>query len=521
MRFGARRQSTLSRLVKGASMLSRRDARSWPGILGIVFSVAAAGCAGTGLVTGKQEPTAKGGQSETDATTTYAGGTHRIVVAYNDETGTESTIQYGQTTRKVLHGASLMGWSYSEDNGTSWKYGGKLTPPTGWAVLWGDPAMTTSRAHYAWSYMSNLAFPDAKFPSEGVDGYVYSAVGGACIARSTDGGVHFQIFQCVSNTDPIPGKPDSSKGHFYDGGSMAPGPQGEIFAAFIDIDSSQVDVWRSPDGSQPFVRLPPAFPSFYAGSHPRIRVGSDGTLFVMTIVKQQTNSVTPYLLAINRFRNGAWESPRLPVSFVEAYPDVTMNTSLLGAPLTVRTGPQYSFDLGTPSIDRDDSLRFMFTQRNGSGWLFVRGGICDLKSCGWFEGWTYGASQVTGKDGQRLDVFNPNVSAFPGFIGIGPRWQGAMMTRYGNATSTLNVTRGTLGYVNGTPFTIPVDILRDTPVCSDLRGYWGDYDGFLPVQVDGDNVRFMRFATDSTLGCTRRWQFLGANQHVRAVDYWF
>jgi len=490
------------------------------GFLG-ALAVATTGCAGAGLVTGREGPTAAAGQAETDATTTYSGGVHRIVVAYNDETGTESTIQYGQTTRKVLRGASLMGWSYSDDDGATWKYGGKVAPPKGWAVLWGDPAMTTSRAHYQWSYMSSLAFPDAKFPAGGVDGYVYDAVGGACIARSTDGGVNFQIFQCLSNTDPIAGRPESSKGHFYDGGSLAAGPGGEIYAAFVDVDASQVDVWRSPDGNQPFIRLPGPFLNYYAGSHPRLRVGYDGTLFVMAIVKQSGQSA-PYLLALNHLRNGAWDVPTFAASFVEAYPEVDFNSSVLGAPLKMRTGPQFSFDLGASSVDRDDSLRFMYTQKNNRGWLFVRGGICDynLKSCGWYEGWTFGAAQAGERD-QRLDVFNPNVAAFPGFIGIGPRWQGTTMSRYGNTTTTVNVARGTLGYVNGMPFMIPVDIVRDSAVCSDLRGYWGDYDGFLYVKVNGDSVRFMRFVTDSSLGCTRRWTFVGGSQHVRAVDYWY
>jgi hypothetical protein len=169
----------------------------------------------------------------------------------------------------------------------------------------------------------------------------------------------------------------------------------------------------------------------------------------------------------------------------------------------------------------------MITEKNDRGWLFVRGGICDydLRSCGWYEGWTFGVSRTTGRDTQRLDVFNPNVAAFPGFLfGVAPRWQGSMLTRYGNSTSTVSLTRGTLGYLSGTsftPFTIPVDIAQNVPVCSDLRGYWGDYDGFLSVQVDNDNVRFMRFMTDSSAGCSRRWQFVGEQQHVRAVDYWY
>ena len=114
------------------------------------------------------------------------------------------------------------------------------------------------------------------------------------------------------------------------------------------------------------------------------------------------------------------------------------------------------------------------------------GGICDyhLKSCGWYENWTFGASRASPEESQRLDVFNPNVVAFPAFFGISPRWQGSFLTRYGNSTSTLNLTRATLGYVNGLPLTIPVDIARDASGCYDQRGYWGGYDGFLPVGED-------------------------------------
>jgi hypothetical protein len=487
-----------------------------------VISAACQGrCAGVGLVTGRDGPTAEAGQAETDATTTFQAGVHRIIVAYNDETTSSSTIQYGPTSRKVLKGATLMGWSYSEDRGATWKYGGKVAPPAGWSVLWGDPAMTTSRRNYGRAFMSSLAFPDAKFPAGGVDGPVNSAVGGACIARSTDGGVTFQNFQCLTNRAPVPGRPDAVKGHFYDGGSMAAGPQGEIYASFVDVDTSQLDIWVSPDGNQPFTPMPTPFPNYYVGSHPRIRVAQDGTLFVMAIIKQ-TGSNT-YILAASRFRNGAWQVPTFVMSFVAAYPEVPLGSTVLGSPLNVRTGPQFSFDIGASSADRDDRIRFLATQYNNRQWLFIRGGICDfdLKSCGWYDGWTFGVANPGDRDTQRLDVFNPNVVAFPGFIGIAPRWQGTFLSRFGNSTTTLNLTRGTLGYVNGSPLAIPFDIAQNSPVCSDTRGYWGDYDGFLSVQVDGDRLRFMRFTTDSSLGCSSRWTFVGRQQHVRAVDYWY
>lgn len=501
----------------------------------VMFGVTLWGCAITGSVTGGDVATQAAGQSETDATTTFHAGIHRIAVAYNDETANQGTIQYDPSNRKVLRGASLMGWSYSEDYGATWKYGGKLMPPSGWAALWGDPAITTSRANYGIVFMSNLAFPDSKFPAGGVSGDVYSLVGGvyhtslggACIARSTNGGVTFQHYQCVANTDSIPGYPDATKGHFYDGGSMASSSQGEVYAAFLDVNTSQIDIWRSPDGNQPFTKLPPPFPGFYVGSHPRIRVGPDNTLFVMAVVNGRVQGRDTNILAAKRYRDEKWSVTTFVVSGVELYPTVDFGNAVLGAPLQVRTGPQFSFDIGTSSADRDDSIRFMVTQRNERDWLYIRGGICDyaLKSCGWYEGWTFGASRVTERDTQRLDVFNPNVSAFPGFFGIAPRWQGAFLTRYGNSTSTLNLTRATLGYLPGDPFSVPfsfpVDIARDAPVCSDLRGYWGDYDGFLPIQVDGDRIRFMRFMTDSSRGCVKRWKYIGERQHVRAVDYWY
>lgn len=487
----------------------------------LLFSIS--GCSATALVTGLDGMTRGAPQSETAAATSFYGGVHRIVVAYNDDTGYQPTIQYGPSSRKTLRGASLMGWSYSEDRGATWKYGGKLTPPQGWVALWGDPGLTTSQAHYNMVFMSNLAMPDSKFPAAGVDGGADSALGGACIARSLDGGIHFAHFQCIANTDPVPGRPSATSGHFYDGGSMASGPQGDVYTAYVDIDTSQIDVWRTPDGTQPFTRLPPPFPNYYVASHARIRVGRDGTLFVMAVLKLNAEQNT-YLLAANRYRDGRWLGSTSVASPVQVYPNVDLGTSLSGSQLRVRTGPQFSFDIGTSSADRDDSIRFMYTTTNSHGWLYIRGGICDyaLRSCGWYAGWTFGASEVGPRDTQRLDVFNPNVSAFPGFLfGIAPRWQGSFLTRYGNQTTTLNLTRATLGYIGPTPFSIPVDIARNVPVCSDTRGYWGDYDDFLPVQVDGDRIRFMRFMTDSSLGCTKRWQFTAETQHVGAVDYWY
>ena len=496
---------------------------SMRGILFLVFVACLGGCASSGVrVTGGTDAESLGVQSETAATTSFSAGVHRIIVAYNDETNSQATIQYTSSTRQVLHGASLMGWSYSNDDGTTWKYGGKLTPPAGWAVLWGDPGLTTSRRNYGMVFMSNLAFPEAKFPAGGHSGYVDASVaGGACLFRSLDGGVSFRFFQCLSDRSPVPGSTSASKGHFYDGAALAAGPGGEIYASYVDLDTSQIVVYRSPDGAQPFAMIPPPFPGYYVGSHPRIQVGPDGVLFAMAVGKQTSGPTPTFMLMASRFVNGAWGNVTL-ITQALTYPDVDLNSSLLGSKLNVRTGPQFSFDVGTQSDVVDDSVRFLVTQQNGAGWLFVRGGVCNyiLTSCGWYAGWTFGADTVRGQESQRIDVFNPDVVAFPGFFfGIAPRWQGSFFTRYGNSTSTLNLTRATLGYVNGMPFTIPVDIAQNQPLCPDQRGYMGDYDAHLVVRVDSNSVRFTRFMTDATSGCVQRWYFTSRHQHVRAFSY--
>ena len=161
------------------------------------------------IVTGTDKSTASAAQSETAATTSYVSNVSRIVVTFNDETGTSGTIQYGPTSRKVFSGASLMGWAYSDDEGISWHYGGKLAPPKGWSVLWGDPALTTSGAHYNIVFLSKSAVPASKSPAGGINGYLCygrrhsASVGGACIAKSTDGGKSLSNRRCISNTQPI------------------------------------------------------------------------------------------------------------------------------------------------------------------------------------------------------------------------------------------------------------------------------------------------------------------------------
>lgn len=88
-------------------------------------------------------------QSETAINVSaWLDGTMKVTAVFNDTDNGLSEydfIQYTSTTRHIYHGASEFAWAYSTDRGTSWSYFPRLvTPPTGWAVLWGDPAIASS-----------------------------------------------------------------------------------------------------------------------------------------------------------------------------------------------------------------------------------------------------------------------------------------------------------------------------------------------------------------------------------------
>jgi hypothetical protein len=497
-------------------------------VLGLlcISTVFLTACANSHSVTGQANPTAAATQSETAATTSYAGGVNRIVVSYNDETNEQQLITFSQNDRVVNSGASLMGWSYSENGGTSWTYGGKVAPPrylgrtrmAGWDVLWGDPALTTWGGSYNVVFLSNLAVPSSKFPAGGIHGYFYygdgksAYIGGACIAKSTDGGKTFAIYQCVSNKESIPGIPDTPQGHFYDGGSLASNQSGEVFAAYVDVAAGAIDVYRSPSATGIFQPMPPPFPNLVAASHARLRIGPDGSLYVAA----QMVGSDGYYIYLNRWVNGNWGNPILASDASVLYPNIDFGTTVQGSDLHLRLGPQFGFDVGAASEGGNDAVRMLYT-RTQNNHLYLDASACsaDLSSCGRVAGWRV---QGGGPGGSAVDSYNPDVTAWRGFIGLPPTWQASWAYHYGNVNS-INVSRAALGYANENAFIFPVDMIQNAPVCSDTRGYWGDYDAMLQTGWQNTSSVWMRFSTDSSAGCSKRWTYTGVAQHVQQANY--
>lgn len=491
-----------------------------------VATLGLVGCASDGLkVTGQnpEQPTWNGNQSETAIAVGRVGPSEYIVVTYNDDTASNK-IQYTPTTRKVLPGATLMGWSYSEDGGSNWKYGGRVTPNAEWPVLWGDPAITASGRDPRYVFMSNLAVPAKLMPADGISGSLVSGIGGACIARSTDGGRTFGLYQCVHKNF-----------EFYDGGTMASSTRGDIYVAYISVDGDRYDVWHTASETGTFQMLPNPFPGCRMATHPRIRVGyppislggPDPSLYIAGQIESCDKGVLDVVetgafgqIIINRYHNGAWGKPR-----VISYPS-QVNPDIVLFDRTLRTGPQFTFDVGTAGEKGNDHIRMLYTRRDGaSGRLFVEGTFCkdDLSApCGYAPEW----GSTPGYYSYQGDQFSPNIRAFPGFLTIPSAWMVTFASRdHDPAGNTVKIRRGVpMVLSGGARILISFNLTNPRLVCPDSqpgRGYWGDYDDlqFVGFAQGSVNAQFLRAFSDSSAGCIKRWAFTSEHLHVNAVRF--
>jgi hypothetical protein len=334
--------------------------------------ISASACAPGNPVTGQndEDPTINGSQAETAATRALAHETPVLVIAYNDDTVETNPatnapyVQYSPTGRVVFPGASLLGWSYSTNGGSTWKYGGKVRPPAelGISALWGDPAIVTSKYSPNLVYISALAADSQIVPSAGLSGNM--ATSGACIARSTNGGIAFSVFQCFStNRD------------FYDGASLAaaggPGDH-RIFAAYTDMNLHQIHVWQSDDGLTPFHRITDPFPGMSAIAHPRMAYDDEtGALLIAAMAFNPAAS--DYRIYMNRLVGNQWQTPKLVSQPATSVFSVPVGTA------SVRTASSFSFDVGTPSrrrpqnstylvrlLDVPDGIRLLYTTRDSA-----------------------------------------------------------------------------------------------------------------------------------------------------------
>lgn len=448
-------------------------------------------------------------QSESVVSVSNVGGGQIITTTFNDDTPAlcfppcANLIQYpNSTTRRVYPGASLMGWATSQDRGSSWTYRGKVSPPTGWAALWGDPAIARAPNNQSYVFISNLAIQSNKVPPVGyMEGPLDSYLSGACIARSTNGGISFSIAQCFHNNS-----------HFYDGSSLAVTSDGRVFAAFIDITTGKIDVWRSPTLTGTFSKIGDPFPGEVMATHPRLVAWNNNVYILAQVLWDQTRGP----LKLNKVTSGGVFSTAVWASEGGARIPITPGAVVM-SDRQVRFGPQYDFDVaGASSVLGDDQIRIVFTARDPAqnNKLYIDSTRCNL---------ALGCSSDTGLWNSKYlagDQFNPTVSAFPGFIGAPLKWMGAYWSR--NVAPTGNqvtLQKGQLaaGDLIGRAWFTSQAVGAQVP-CSDTRGYWGDYHEIKFLDLpNGVEAAFIIPFSDSSQGCLKRWQYTSQHLHVSSV----
>lgn len=484
-------------------------------ILAAAVLVLIAGCALKPIaVTGKEGGTANGQQSETSFSVNWVNDGTTITVSYNDGTD-QAAVKYTSSTRVTTKGATHLGWSYSNDFGKNWTYGGRVQPSDAYPILWGDPGVANSVRDQRYVYIATLAVPKAKLdnaPNGEISGPLNNYIGGACIARSTDGGKNFAHYQCVQT------KETDATGDFYDGGNIASDNNGNNYAGWVNVDTNAVHIWRAVGESGTFAKLPNPFSGgSQMVSHPRLRVNLEtNELFVMAM-----NSSGELL--ISRWNGSAWGATWHTGMYAQSYPCVGASGGDCNSSATVvRTGPQFSFDIGSFG-KANDHIRIMFTRRSGvNRRLYIVGAGCMIGNlnCQYIPEWGTGE----GNKETASASYNPLVRAYRSQemanVGEPSLWMGSHTT-YSPGSGRVRHDMGGLGIISRPNLRdlyihLAIFQLTDCVLCADKRGYWGDYDDMHalgPVPGRASNV-FARTFTNSQDGYDYRWEYTSSKVHV-------
>ncbi len=489
--------------------------------------------------------TAADNQAETGYNVSVFADKRRVeCTTYNDSTGeSPNFVTYTATTRTVRPGFSQFGWSSRVRTPTNpnppWVHSKVRTPP-GIAALWGDPAITSHPSNPNFVFISSLAIPNEKFPTSGtIEGSVggsCSPLGGACVARSTDGGVTFTMLDCFRDNSPVMGNVCTApavptNGHFWDGSSMAVTTTGSVFSAFAGFIDAEVDreaVWAMDDitstATDPFHAdttimgnvgsLAPVGILQGIDSHMRLRA-TGPSLWKMSV---NANAQKALGLDLEDLKVNIRERNAPPVLLAaDALSEFAIPAFSTG---DLRTGPQFSFDIGINESGQPE-MRFVYISADSTG-VMLRAGFCttDLSSCSIPAAW-------------RTPAFASPFTFHPAIkFGHDPetnkaQWKITFMGRSSNTVAVFAADLVRPDLVPASPTFTPAGLVfssvtpAQTP-CPDLRagpnmgaGYWGDYDD---MGYDACSNTFSRPFTDSSAGCVLQQEFNSSNVHVSVVE---
>jgi hypothetical protein len=444
-----------------------------------------------------------------ESVVTTMGPSFEVTTSFN---ATDSTqfMTFNNNSRQVFANASLMGFTTMDSTGVVIA-SGRLRPPAGWSVLWGDPAITRSRSNMNRVYLTQLAVPTEKFnlsPTPGriegpltanVPALCGAFVGGACIARSNDSGRTFSLAasDCVRRFEA-----GCTGGNFYDGAEIETSADGRVYAAYVDVRNAKIDVYMSTNETDGLARI--TTPPVSAASHPRLKWGPGGMYLLVQSGAGQL-SITRYEGGASR--TGSWTTP---VVVTNQYSSGSIS---LPENRFIRVGPQYAFDVGQSEVGVDQ-IRIVFKafENNHHHLRVYKCGTGSPIACQRVSQW-------------ETVVFNANADQFMPAIAFG--WRtfagSAWVATYFDTViqpggNRVNLMRS-ITLQNNSTFQIDRVTLENAQVpCPDTRGFWGDYDNM----AFGAFGFFMRPFTDSSHSACTMNQFNStpkvASLHMSAVQ---
>jgi len=381
------------------------------------------------------DPTDEGHQSETVTAISRishpgASSTYVVTVGYNDQTVslTNPSLVYRDPAlppptppvpdardgeyRLVKKGTSEMGWSYSLDDGRTFTYGGRVSPPTGWSIIWGDPAMAKSGIDDNFVYYAQLAGTTAQFEAfwnaskggiESTGQNVANALNGFCIARSSDAGITFGSIACT----------DSG---FQDGCTLAvavdENRREQVYVAghkarILRMDGIAMTYAPTNTIPTPFTLTSPEVTQ----GHPRMRV-SNGILYYAQRVFTRDGDVV-MVNRLNATTNATtWLGQHTVMCGNNTPCHVSEAAVSLGSPGFLELGPAFAFDIG-PDANGQAKFRMIFATPDGTNGRRLNVAECDtdVTNCR-LTNWSTG--------GEIGDEVNPSLRVGGGFLG--PQW---------------------------------------------------------------------------------------------------
>ena len=347
--------------------------------------------------------------------------------------------------------------------------------------------------------------------------------------------------QCVQNLTTNP------QGDFYDGGQMEAGLDGEIYAAWVNKDKRQVDIYMSGGAGSQFNPMPPPFPPNSVNDHPLLRYSpEDASLYVLAPIGVNGGTA----LFINRWDGSQWTGA-IQATDPDSSSELAINFSpSSGVFHPVRRGRTYSFDVGpssgTVTSPGPSVLRLLYNVQpidtNGVAQrAFLRGRQCDpaLTNCIDEPGWGTGANNTSHAVG---DQYSPLVRlARPtSFSGGTYQWKSSWSSReddpsgdtfiivQGDMTMIPAPGGGTMGFTLGEPVFGPLTPCPSVQPSANVQsnnGYWGDYDD---LQTIGWGVgtgsapgvaTWIQTFSDSSQGCQFNWAWTSYQLHISNVVY--